>query len=64
MFGKKIDKSTQAKAFIASAIEETETKGDRAYATGAIELAYELELITMNERAALKEKLYQIKLKG
>lgn len=56
------DKNAQAKAVIAQAIAEIETAQDRAYATGMIELAYELQIITMNERAALKTKAYEVKI--
>ena len=62
MFGKRKD-GAQAKALIEAAITETETKCDRAYATGLIDMAYALEFITMNERAAYSEKLYKMELK-
>lgn len=57
------DLNASAKVIIAKSIAEVENKHDRAYATGLIEMAYELEIITMNERAALKEKLYSMQLK-
>lgn len=57
------DKNAKAKVIIAQAIEETENKFDRAYADGLIEMAYNLEVLTMNERASLKELLYKKVLK-
>lgn len=57
LFGKNNNKAKAIK-LIEAAIEETENKSDRAYATGLIEMAYELEVITMNERAEYKEVLY------
>lgn len=58
MFGKKKVDGAQAQELIAEAIADTDNKCDRAYATGLIEMAFALGAITMNERAALKEKLY------
>lgn len=57
-----IEKNVQAKAMIIKAIEEQETKGDLAYTIGLIDMAYELEIITMNERAALGTKAHEKKL--
>lgn len=61
MFGIGIDKK-KAKELIEAAIKETENKNDRAYATGLIEMAYELGAITMNERADYKSELYKLKI--
>ena len=57
------DIKPKAKALIEATIRETETKSDRAYATGLIEMAYELKAITLNEQAAYKEALYRLELK-
>lgn len=67
MFGKKKDNGAAlgatAKKLITEAIDDIETKGDLAYAIGLINMAYGLEIITINERANFMELAHKKELK-
>lgn len=57
------DRNAKAKIVIAEALNDLETKGDLAYTIGLIDMAYKLNIITMNERAAFSEEAHKKELK-
>ena len=64
LFGTKKETNSSAQrdkalALINEAFADLETKGDRAYLTGLIEMAFALGAITLNERANLKDRAYK-----
>lgn len=56
MFGKKNAASNLAHGIIKEALAELSSKSDKDYALGLIEMAYQLDAISMNERANYQEQ--------